>query len=231
MYIQLNEPSCRVRLLVNKRARRFVLRLASDGDGAILTHPPGVPRHECESFLARHAGWLSKALAKAGPIIPIAAGAQIPVDGVLRAISHDTSRRRATELGEDTIALFGRGGAGPKLKAFLKTHARDRLAPAAQRYAAELGREVTQVALRDTRSRWGSCSSNGTLSFSWRLAMAPIEVQEYVAAHEAAHLVEMNHSHRFWAVVERLMPDWEAHRTWLRREGRGLHNYRFDLET
>ncbi|MEM1299336.1 MAG: M48 family metallopeptidase [Pseudomonadota bacterium] len=229
MDIQLQDPPCRVRLVVNARARRFTLRLDPAGDGAILTHPPRVPRRDCESFLSRHSDWLRRALEKAGPVIAVAPGVQIPIDGRMRTVSHQ-SGRRAPELADDEITLYGRGAIGPKLTAFLKNRARDRLAPAAKAYAEQLGRKVSRVSLRDTRSRWGSCSSTGALSFSWRLAMAPVEVQDYVAAHEAAHLVEMNHSDRYWAVVERIMPDWKPHRAWLRTEGRKLHSYRFEAK-
>ena len=227
MEIHLQDPECRVRFIENPRARRFVLRLATDGDGAVLTHPPGVPRAEAESFLARHSGWLRKALAKSGPVIDVDAGIEVPVDGKLHEIVHEAGRRKGAELDDGRLLVFGRGAVGPKISAFLKARARDRLAPAANAYAAELARTVTRVSLRDTRSRWGSCTSDGALSFSWRLAMAPPEVQDYVAAHEAAHLVEMNHSPRYWAVVARIFPDWERQRAWLKREGRSLHNYRF----
>ena len=91
-----------------------------------------------------------------------------------------------------------------------------------------LGRRAVSVSLRDTRSRWGSCSAQGRLSFSWRLAMAPPEVLDYVAGHEAAHLVEMSHGQRYWEVVERIMPDYRRHRAWLKREGRKLHGFRFE---
>ena len=98
---------------------------------------------------------------------------------------------------------------------------------ASDHYAAKIGRRVTRVTLRDTRSRWGSCTAEGALMYSWRLVMAPPEVLRYVAAHEVAHLVEMNHSHRFWAVVEGLYPDWQAQRAWLHRHGGALHSLRF----
>ena len=96
-----------------------------------------------------------------------------------------------------------------------------------RRYAERLGCAAGPVALRDTRSRWGSCTSDGRLGFSWRLAMAPAEVLDYVAAHEAAHLVEMNHSRRYWALLEDVLPDHARHRAWLRHEGRRLHAFSF----
>jgi predicted metal-dependent hydrolase len=106
--------------------------------------------------------------------------------------------------------------------------ARDRLAAACDRHAQRLGRRPAALVLRDTRSRWGSCSAQGVLMFSWRLAMAPPAVLDYVAAHEVAHLAEMNHSRAFWATVARLLPDHAAPRAWLRAEGGALHRWRFD---
>ncbi len=226
--IHIEDPPCRVRLVRNARARRFTLRLASDGDGAVLTLPPRVPRSEAEAFVHRHTGWLQKALAKQPESIQVRAGAELPVDGVLCRIDVTPGRRRAPELLDDCVAVSGGASVGPRIAAWLKLRARDRLEPAVRGYAAQLGKSVARVAFRDTRSRWGSCSTSGTLSFSWRLAMAPPGVQDYVAAHEAAHMVEMNHSPAYWAVVECLMPGWQPHRTWLRQEGRSLHRYRFN---
>lgn len=114
------------------------------------------------------------------------------------------------------------------MQAALKCLARDRLAEATDRHAASIGRQVRRITLRDTRSRWGSCTSEGNLMFSWRLILAPPEVLDYVAAHEVAHLVHMDHSRAFWAQVERLFPPHEPARAWLKREGTGLHRWRFD---
>ena len=117
--------------------------------------------------------------------------------------------------------------AGTKVKALLKARARDMLATVSDDYAAALGRPYTRLTLRDTRSRWGSCTSDGGLMYSWRLIMAPPEVLHYVAAHEVAHLQEMNHSAAFWAVVEQLYGDYAAPRRWLRKEGDRLHRVTF----
>jgi predicted metal-dependent hydrolase len=120
-----------------------------------------------------------------------------------------------------------RGAPGPRIAAWLKLQARDRLAVEVATFADRLGREPRSLRLRDTRSRWGSCSSAGDLMFSWRLAMAPPEVLAYVAAHEVAHLAEMNHAPAYWRTLAGLMPGYEAPRQWLRREGTRLHRFRF----
>jgi predicted metal-dependent hydrolase len=113
------------------------------------------------------------------------------------------------------------------LRAFLKIEARNALVPAAEAFAAQLSKPIGRISLRDTRSRWGSCSGAGNLMFSWRLVMAPPAVLHYVAAHEVAHLQEMNHSQVFWDVVARLMPDYRIHRAWLKKHGAKLHRVDF----
>lgn len=226
--IALSHLPVAVRLNVSARARRFTLRLGAPGEDAVLTLPPSVPRHEAQSFLERHAGWLERALARQPQGVQVGHGTHLPVGGALLEIVTRDGPRRAPGIDGGCLVLGGPGAAGPRIAAWLRERARAALVPAAHAYAAELGRRVQGVALRDTRSRWGSCSSSGRLSFSWRLAMAPPEVQDYVAAHEAAHLVEMNHGARFWALVERLRPDHRAERAWLREEGRRLHAFRFD---
>lgn len=134
---------------------------------------------------------------------------------------------RHTVKSEDRLLVPARAQqlAG-KLRAFYKLRARDVLVPASERYAGLLDRQIGRVTLRDTRSRWGSCTSQGNLMYSWRLAMAPVAVQDYVAAHEVCHLVEMNHSRAFWRLVQQVCPDFEQHRHWLRQHGAGLHRYR-----
>ena len=117
--------------------------------------------------------------------------------------------------------------AAARVQAFLKAEARNDLAAASDRHAKALGRPFRKLTLRDTKSRWGSCSTQGDLMYSWRLVMAPPEVLDYVAAHEVAHLAEMNHSPAFWAVVERLFPNHAACRRWLRAHGQTLHQVSF----
>ncbi|MEM6904699.1 MAG: SprT family zinc-dependent metalloprotease [Pseudomonadota bacterium] len=229
--IHLQDPPIAVRLRVLPQARRFTLRLGAPGEPAHLTLPPGVPLAEAEAFLTRQAGWLTRALDRQPTPILVTSGTILPVDGRPMRIEAQLgacSRRHAVEIEGDRLLLPGSGAVGPRIAAWLKARARDAMVPRVQHHAAMLGRKLAGVSLKDTRSRWGSCSSRGRVNLSWRLAMAPPEVQAYLAAHEAAHLVEMNHSERFWRVVAKLMPDYDAPRRWLRTEGRGLHRYRFE---
>lgn len=226
--IDLSDPPMTVRLRRDVRARRFTLRLDPSGAGAVLTVPPGVPAREIRSFVARHTDWLRAAKARQPETVVVGNDMSLPVDGRLYRIDVAAGPRRPPKMVDERIILKGQDLVGPRLATWLKARARDRLAPAAHRYAGLLDRQIKRIALRDTRSRWGSCSTTGTVSFSWRLAMAPPEIQEYVAAHEAAHLVEMNHSPDYWAIVARICPDYKVKRGWLRRQGRDLHRYVFE---
>jgi hypothetical protein len=108
---------------------------------------------------------------------------------------------------------------------FLKREARRELQKSAQAHAEALSVRVKRLSIRDQSSRWGSCTSAGSLSFSWRLILAPPFVLDYLAAHEVAHLVEMNHSPRFWRVVARVCPSVERAKRWLDTYGNDLHRY------
>lgn len=205
------------------RTRRFSLRVSRTDRRVTLSMPARAREAEAMAFARGHVGWLRGVLADL-PEAPLAApGALFPVEGRSLRITPGTGRVRVE--GE---ALIVPDPAGPRLAAWLRVLARERLAAACDRHAAALGRRYTRLTLRDTRSRWGSCTSDGALMFSWRLILAPPPVLDYVAAHEVAHLAEMNHSPAFWAVVARLCPDHKAQRAWLRGpEGNALQAWRF----
>nr|WP_177236253.1 SprT family zinc-dependent metalloprotease [Albimonas pacifica] len=216
-----------VRLRRNPRATRFTLSVSRVDGRPQLTFPERASLAEAKAFLERHLGWLEGAVARVPPARVVAHGRALPFRGA-SVVLEARPGRFAPKLEDGRLVVSGAPeGAPGRARAFLKDAAREALVPAAHGYAAQVGRRAAGITLRDTRSRWGSCSSQGALSFSWRLAMAPPEVLDYVAAHEAAHLVEMNHGPRFWALVERLRPDWQDSRDWLRRHGGDLHRVDF----
>lgn len=210
------------------RARRISLRVSGLDGQVTLTLPARVPPAEGLEFARARAGWIATALARVPQGALVGPGTLLPVEGRLRQVIHQPGRA-APKLTPEALLLSGDPAqAGIRAAALLKHLARDRLAVACDRYSAALGRRYSSLSLRDTRSRWGSCTAAGGLMFSWRLVMAPPQVLDYVAAHEVAHLAEMNHSDRFWAVVARLMPGYEAPRRWLKAEGGALHGWRFE---
>ena len=209
----------------NARARRMTLRVPRAGGGPVLTMPGLMPLATGRAFVADKAEWLRATVAAMpGPRI-VAEGARLPVAGrevVLRALP-----LRQVRLEDGVLAVPLGRPMGAVVQAWLKHRAHVALREAVDRHAASLGRQPRALSLRDTRSRWGSCTSDGRLMFSWRLAMAPPPVLDYVAAHEVAHLAHMDHSPRFWAQVEALMPGHAPHRAWLREHGAALQSWRF----
>ncbi|MBC7142696.1 MAG: M48 family metallopeptidase [Rhodobacteraceae bacterium] len=220
------EPPVEITLRRSARARRFSLRVSRLDGRVTLSMPARAREAEALSFAQSKAGWLRSVLGGTASRETVGFGGTIPFEGqalIVTPAAVRAARIRATELlvPPDPQRL------GARVSAFLKLAARQRLQAACETHAATLGRDFSRITLRDTRSRWGSCTADGGLMFSWRLIMAPPEVLDYVAAHEVAHLAEMNHSPDFWAVVAGLMPGYERHRRWLRTHGGGLHRLDF----
>jgi len=219
----------RLRVRRSANARRFTLRVSAATGEVSLGVPARASLKAALAFAQGHGGWIAARLARRPERVAFEPSALVPLRGVPHRIVHDETARGVAALtdGEERVLRVGCGprGIDAALRAFLKREARRDLAAAAALHAGRLGRPVAGIALKDTRSRWGSCSAAGRLNFSWRLVMAPPSVLDYLAAHEAAHLVEMNHSVRFWRVVEGLRPDFREAEAWLRREGAGLHRY------
>lgn len=212
----------------NQRARNYTLRVKDAGATPILTMPARGSLRKARSFLESHTGWLTSQIEKAPAPRPIRDGAKIPLRGIPHLIQHrPESRGTVSADTSNGYPLLNVAGAAEHLRRrvfdFLRHEARRDLEPAVQNYSALLGVRPKAIRIRDTVSRWGSCSSSGELSFSFRLVMAPPFVLDYLAAHEVAHLREMNHSRRFWQLVEEVCPNREKARTWLLSDGPGLH--------
>ncbi len=221
----IGNPPITVDLRRSAGARRLSLRVSRLDGKVTLTMPPRALEREAVAFLTERESWLRGHLADVTPPVSVIAAGEVLFRGANLPIVTAGGRRARIRDGQLELP----DGAGARaVMAVLKAQARDALAAASDRYAAQIGRSYARLTLRDTRSRWGSCSSAGALMYSWRLIMAPPEVLDYVAAHEVAHLDQMNHSPAFWAVVADLMPDYAARREWLRENGELLHRLRFD---
>jgi predicted metal-dependent hydrolase len=209
-------------------ARRFTLRVRAATRDVVLTLPPRGSLTRAKLFVDRHAAWISGRLARLPAPTPFGPGAVIPLRGVPHEIAHRPGARGTVWI----EAAEGASGGAPRLcvtgeapfvarrvQDYLMREAKRDLQAAVARHAAALGVTVNRLTLRDTTTRWGSCSSAGALNFSWRLIMAPAFVLDYLAAHEVAHLVHMNHSAAFWAVTRRLVPDMDRAESWLKTFG------------
>lgn len=228
MAILPGSPPVEVHLKRSARARRFSLRVSRLDGKVTLSMPVRAREGEALAFLKGNEDWLRQTLsAMPGPTVQaIGPGTAIQVEGDPLVLTPASGRAVRAEGG--LLLVPGSPETmGPRVAAWLKVLARDRLATASSHYAGLVGRRYTSLAIRDTRSRWGSCSPDGRLMYSWRLIMAPPAVLDYVAAHEVAHLVELNHSAAYWRVVTGICPDWKDHRAWLKTHGNTLHRVRF----
>lgn len=220
-------PPIALHLRRSAQARRVSLRISQLDGRVTLTLPRGLPEREALAFAREKEPWIRRHLAARADEVRVRFGVQVPVGGVPHAV--EPGPGRSLRLAERRILVPGpEERVGARVAGHLKALAKLRFAEAARRHAGALGRPFSAISLRDTRSRWGSCTAEGRLMFSWRLVMAPPEVLDYVAAHEVAHLAELNHGPAFWAHVKALYGDHTAARRWLRRDGADLHRFRFE---
>lgn len=220
-----------IRLRGHPRARRYTLRIHSTTREVVLSMPPRGSVKQATEFARKHGAWIAARLQKLPKPAPFGHGTIMPLRGVDHRIEHRSGARGTvwTEINEAGESLLCVAGAAPhvprRVRDYLKREAKADLEVASKRAAAALDVAVKRVAIRDQSSRWGSCSTTGVLSYSWRLILAPPHVLDYLAAHEVAHLVEMNHSRAFWQVVARICPDMDRAKTWLDAHGTALHRY------
>ena len=208
------------------RARRIQIRVAPVGGAVELVLPRGATRAQGLAFLGEKEAWIGERTARAHSRVPFADGETIPFLGGEIALRYAGPGRPGVRRTGDALEVSGPAdGVPPLVLRWLRREARAEIAPRVRAKAARLGAAYGRIALRDTTSRWGSCSAGRNLNFSWRLVMAPPPVLDYVVAHEVAHLAEPNHGKRFWAHVARLCDDPEGARAWLRRNGASLHRY------
>jgi predicted metal-dependent hydrolase len=215
----------------HRQARRYTLRIQAATRKVMLTIPPRGTLKEAREFAEKHGGWIAARLGRLPKAAPFTHGVVVPLRGVPHRIAHRSGTRGTVWIENDADGeqLLCVAGAAPHLDRricdFLRREAKRELETASLRFAADLGVTIRRVVVRDQSSRWGSCSTTGVLSFSWRLILAPSHVLDYLAAHEVAHLVEMNHSTKFWRLVRRLCPDHERAKVWLDVHGTDLHRY------
>lgn len=216
-------------VLIFKRhaaARRFTLRMTRDGESFVMTMPKRASLTAARAFALTSESWIRGALARRVVKTQVGDGAVIMLRGVEHRVAATGKVRGLVTLDPETRTLHVPGQAAHlkrRLTDWLKAEAAHELDVASTRYAFAMEAKFRKLNVRDQKSRWGSCSSDGVLSYSWRLILAPAFVLDYVAAHEVAHLLEMNHSTRFWRLVLKHCPDSRAARTWLKLYGSRLH--------
>jgi predicted metal-dependent hydrolase len=224
------DVAARVAVKLSTRARRVSLRVDPASGQVILVQPARASVRAVLEFTSSRRDWIAERLKLLPCRVAFEDGATIPIGGISHTVRFVPGQRGSVWRDGSEIFVAGRSEHGPRrLKDWLKGQAKSIIGPAARAMAAQLDRKVTYIGVRDTSSRWGSCSHTGRLSFSWRLVLAPEYVLTYVIAHEAAHLKHMHHGPAFWRTVESLLAgstvDAALARDWLRTHGAALHRY------
>lgn len=228
----LNDLDAPIEVRRHPGARRLTLRVSRTRRAIIVTLPVQCDLDEAGTFLHRNMAWVRERLESLPTPVPLGDGAFMPLRGEDHRIIF-CGKRRGQGVVRQTPALpfpllhvsGERTHAPRRLSDWLIKEARRDLEERVDWHSHRLGVKAKRISVRDQTSRWGSCSTTGALSFSWRLILAPRHILDYVAAHEVAHLAEMNHGPRFWALVRRTMPDMDEARRWLQRRGMELHRY------
>jgi predicted metal-dependent hydrolase len=227
---ELNAP---IEVRRHPGARRLTLRVSRTRRAVIVTLPVQCDLDEAGSFLHRNMAWVRERLDSLPVPVPFRDGAFMPLRGETHRLVFTGNRQRGQGVVQSVAAQpFARLNiagdtvhAPRRLGDWLVDQARRDLDARVTWHSRRLGVKASRISVRDQTSRWGSCSTTGALSFSWRLILAPRHILDYVAAHEVAHLAEMNHGPKFWALVRRTMPDMDEARRWLQIYGMDLHRY------
>jgi len=228
--LDVGGQSTLIQIKHNNRAKRYTLRMPQVGDTPVLTIPKHGTHDEALDFALRHTGWLAARLAERPVLTSLMPDILVPVRGVEHRLVSSGKARGVVRVveGPSVPELVVAGDTRHferRVIDWLKEQARADLTAACQYHANNLGLHYRSISIRDQRTRWGSCSTNARLNFSWRLILAPREVLDYVAAHEVAHLQEMNHQPQFWNLVKKTCPGMEVHRAWLKKHGSTLHSF------
>ena len=224
--IDLGDRTAPLTARINRRARRLIVTVDAAAGRVFVTAPSKRALPEALDFARTRARWICAQLEEGRRATPFADGCVFPFRGAPVAIVNEGGPRSPVRLERDIVVAGGDPlHVNRRVTDWLRAEARKTLTERADHYCERLERKRGPITIRDTRSRWGSCARDGALSFSWRLIFAPPEILDYVAAHECAHLVHLNHSPAYWRVVRGLGVDARSARDWFAAHGRGLYAY------
>lgn len=223
--LQSNDNVIRYRVRRHPRARRISIKV-SNHRGVELVLPMRASLKKAIGFMHEKCDWVSAQLMRLPDKRQFTPDAPIVLLGRSYSLNYQPDLSCMPRMNENRIEI---GGAEDlvheNVKLYLKRLAKEQFTPVVHRMALALDKKVSAVSVRELKSRWGSCSTDGRISLCWRLMLAPQEVAEYVIAHEVAHLKVMDHSKRFWQTLESIYPDYRAQRLWLKRHGQILQTY------
>ena len=215
-----------VKIRRNSQALRAILRVDPKTRGAIVTLPKYASNNDAFELVHRSSDWILKRLAKIPAQIKLGDGVKISLLGQDYIIYHDlASKVTAKKMGHEIIIGGRKEHLERRTRDWLKKQAKVEILPRAMGMAKIIDCKIGRLSIRDTKSRWGSCTSDGNMTFCWRLIMSPDWVLDYVVAHEVSHLLHMNHSASFWRTVDRFNVKVKEAKKWLSNNGAELHRY------
>lgn len=227
--LRIDGEPVQVTLRANPRARRFIVKVDPSTGEVSVVAPSSRSLDRAFDFARGEKNWIAGRLANIPKPVPLALGHKLMFRGQVHLLREGKGRKPVWidgDADEPTIRVHGRAEhATRRVLDWLKREARRRISERVAEYSQALDAKPKRITIRDTTSRWGSCSTAKSLSFSWRLVMAPPPVLDYVVAHEVAHLRAMNHEPRFWRLVDSLVPHSEKSQAWLSENGALLHRY------
>lgn len=207
------------------KAKRITLRIDEKLHLPVLTLPKRCSVTKAKEFLTLHHDWIVNMLGRLPVAQTFQDGDEITFFGEKCHISH-CPQNRYTSFANNTFQISGdKEFLHRRTTDFLKKQTLERLSELTIKTASVLGVKVSSVTLKDTKSRWGSCSTLGNINYNWRICLAPFDVIEYLICHEVSHLKHPNHSPSFWQCVENLCPHYQTSRLWLKKHGRSLYKY------
>lgn len=213
----------------NPRAKRMTLRLDYKGRCFVASVPKRFSMRAVQAFITKNEAWMDRKLKQLQTPIPYADGSFISLcgDDVRICVTHnDTIKRSFVKISKDSLIVqTPLEDPAPRIERYIKTRAKNVFTELAHEKAEQSGVKINRVSVRDTTSRWGSCSANGNISLSWRLIHAPYIAMDYVIAHEVAHLTHMNHGKAFWTLCMELADNGEDGHAWMRTHGQSLMRF------
>lgn len=226
--LTINQTPILIEPKVHPRSRCMSLRLNLRRKIFTLTLPPFISQKKVMEFLTKHEAWLYEQQGRLSETVEFSLDKPLSIFGMSYTLVRDPLRKKGVWPENSTLWIGGTDSDDiPSLLIkYLKETSQAFFEETSTLYCAQLGLKFERISIRDATTRWGSCSSRGTLSFSWRLALTPLAVAQYVCAHEVSHLQHMNHSPAFWKLVETLCPPYKSLRKWLKQNGHTLVNIR-----
>jgi predicted metal-dependent hydrolase len=218
-----------LRLRMSKKAKRIALRLDNKSNHIHLVVPHRTSLFKAYNFAKKHENWINEKYNELPTPIPFIDGNELPIMGqpiTLDIFSCNTLKRTDIVLKNNILSVkSNKENPSPRITRFLRQKAKTHLSELAHKKADIIQKEIKDIKIKDTKSRWGSCSPDNVLSFSWRIIFAPYEAFDYLVAHEVAHLTHKNHSRSFWSLCEELSEDYLKGKKWIRNEGHTLMRY------